>query len=174
MSTRVPPPVYAFAAGLAQWLLSGRRPATGPSTLAALPVLAASAALGLSAVRGFVRVGTTVDPHAVERASTLVVVGPNRFTRNPMYVAMAGGLLAHAIARRSWVALLPIAGFVAVLDRTQIPAEEAALGVRFGADYDDYLRRVPRWGGARAGLIAACGPGASGQNVVLMARVQRG
>ena len=147
MSTRLPPPVYALAAGAAQWLLAGRRPATGRSALAALPVLAASVAWGVAAVRGFVRAGTTVDPHAVERASHLVVAGPNRFTRNPMYVAMAGGLLAHAIARRSWVGLLPVAAFVVVLDRTQIPAEEAAISARFGAEYHAYLRRVPRWCG---------------------------
>ncbi len=128
-------------------VLAGRRPATGRSALAALPVLAASVAWGVAAVRGFVRAGTTVDPHAVERASHLVVAGPNRFTRNPMYVAMAGGLLAHAIARRSWVGLLPVAAFVVVLDRTQIPAEEAALSARFGAEYHAYLRRVPRWCG---------------------------
>ena len=62
-----------------------------------------------------------------------------------MYVAMAGLLLAHAIQRRSLLALLPVAAYVAVLDRGQIRAEEAALRKAFGTDYQEYLARVPRW-----------------------------
>ena len=53
----------------------------------------------------------------------------------------------RAIARRSWWALLPVAGFVAVIDRTQIRAEEEALRERFGEAYAAYARRVPRWVG---------------------------
>lgn len=83
----------------------------------------------------------------MDAASALVESGPNRFTRNPIYLAMAGVLLAHAIARRSWWALLPVAGFVAVIDRTQIRAEEEALRERFGEAYAAYARRVPRWVG---------------------------
>lgn len=62
-----------------------------------------------------------------------------------MYVGMAGLLLARAVARRSWVAVLPVFGFVAVIDRMQIPAEEAAMAELFGHDYADYAVRVPRW-----------------------------
>lgn len=62
-----------------------------------------------------------------------------------MYVGMAGLLFAHAVGRRSWLALVPLVGYVVVMDRTQIPAEENALREKFGADYDDYALRVPRW-----------------------------
>ena len=34
---------------------------------------------------------------------------------------------------------------VAVVDRVQIAAEEAALRERFGDDYEAYLAAVPRW-----------------------------
>ncbi|HET8926270.1 MAG TPA: hypothetical protein VFN24_00385 [Microbacterium sp.] len=53
----------------------------------------------------------------------------------------------HAVLRRSWVALTPVAGFVAVIDRVQIPAEERALHARFGPACDRYRREVPRWVG---------------------------
>jgi len=79
-----------------------------------------------------------VDPH-------LVVDGPNRLTRNPMYLGLTGLLLSHAIARRSPSALIPLAGFVWLIDRHQIPAEEKALEERFGQDYLDYKEAVPRW-----------------------------
>ena len=81
----------------------------------------------------------------VERAQHLVVDGPNRLTRNPMYLGLTGLLLARAIARRSPSALIPLAGFVWLIDRHQIPAEEKALEERFGQDYLDYKEAVPRW-----------------------------
>lgn len=144
---RLPPPVYVLvAAGLQRLLSPGRRITTG-SALTALPVGAASVGVAVSTFRGFARAGTTIDPIEVDAASALVESGPNRFTRNPIYLAMAGVLLAHAIARRSWWALLPVAGFVAVIDRTQIRAEEEALRERFGEAYAAYARRVPRWVG---------------------------
>jgi protein-S-isoprenylcysteine O-methyltransferase Ste14 len=92
-----------------------------------------------------------VDPLEPARASTLVTTGPNAITRNPMYVGLTGLLVAHAILRGSWPALAPVAGFVAYLDRVQIRAEEKALLVRFGAEYDAYRSQVPRWLGPARG-----------------------
>jgi protein-S-isoprenylcysteine O-methyltransferase Ste14 len=62
-----------------------------------------------------------------------------------MYVGMAGLLLAHAVARGSWGVFLPVLGFIAVIDRVQIPAEEAAMAELLCRDYTDYAGRVPRW-----------------------------
>lgn len=77
-------------------------------------------------------------------ATALVTEGPHRFTRNPMYVGMAGLLAAHAVARGRLIAVVPVVGFVAAIDRLQIPA----LRVRFPDDYDPYVRAVSRWLGA--------------------------
>jgi len=81
----------------------------------------------------------------VEHAQHLVVDGPNRLTRNPMYLGLTGLLLSHAIARRSPSAVIPLVGFVWLIDRYQIPAEEKALEERFGQAYLDYKEAVPRW-----------------------------
>lgn len=75
--------------------------------------------------------------------------GPNAVSRNPMYVGLAGLLVAYAIDRRSLAALGPVAMFVLAIDRLQIPTEEAALRDLFGEDYEAYVRRVPRWLGPR-------------------------
>jgi protein-S-isoprenylcysteine O-methyltransferase Ste14 len=60
--------------------------------------------LGLiaSAMVNFTRSGTTIRP---DRASTsLVIAGPYKFTRNPMYVGMAIAYLGRAIADGRWQA----------------------------------------------------------------------
>lgn len=143
--TTVPPVLWFALAATAQWGLSrGRRP-TPASAAAAAALAGAAAALAQPAVASFRRRGTTVNPQHPERAAELVTTGVFGLTRNPMYLALAALLLAHAAARRSVSALLPAAGFVAVLDRTQVPAEEAALADLFGDAHLQYRARVPRW-----------------------------
>ncbi len=139
---RIPPAgLFALAAG-AQ-LLTGRL--STPRLTRATPLLVASGALGVAALGGFARAGTTFDPVRIDRASVLVTDGVLARTRNPMYLALAGVLVAHALARGSWVGLLPVGGFVWAVDRGQIAAEEAVLRGKFGPEYESYLRRVPRW-----------------------------
>jgi protein-S-isoprenylcysteine O-methyltransferase Ste14 len=62
-----------------------------------------------------------------------------------MYVGLTGLLVANAIWRGSWVALAPAAGFVLLIDRVQIKAEESSLLERFGAEYEAYRAASPRW-----------------------------
>jgi len=98
-----------------------------------------------ASARQFRRRGTTLDPLDPTAASVLVTTGPNAVSRNPMYVGLVGLLAANALRRGSWAALVPVVAFVLVTDRVQIASEEAALLARFGADYEAYRARVPRW-----------------------------
>ena len=144
--SKVPIPPTTFAIGLAaQYLISRDHKVTASSAAAAALVSVASGCLILGSLREFRRQRTSFDPVDVDAASSLVVRGPNRLTRNPMYVGMAGLLVSQAILRRSSIAVLPVAAFVLLIDRLQIPAEEAALGAKFGAEYDRYRGSVPRW-----------------------------
>lgn len=142
---RVPPVALTLGAGVTQAVLAGRVRRSWISGAVAGALTVASAGFLLSSVTAFRRAGTTVDPLVVERAESLVTTGVFRLTRNPMYLGMAGLLLAHAALRRSWVACIPAGAFVAVIDRTQIPAEEQALRKRFGRAFDDFARSTPRW-----------------------------
>jgi protein-S-isoprenylcysteine O-methyltransferase Ste14 len=96
-------------------------------------------------VTAFRRHETTVDPLAPERASRLVSEGPFQVTRNPMYVAMAGVLVAHAIARRSPLGFVPATGFVLLINKAQIEAEARAMAANFGPKWDRYVAATPRW-----------------------------
>ena len=104
-------------------------------------------ALGLLLM--FVSVGvfwsrkTTILP---DRAATeFVVVGPYRFTRNPMYVGMSVAYVGLSLAFSPvWpLVLLPLAMLLVV--RLVIRREEAYLLRRFGASYEEYCSRVRRW-----------------------------
>lgn len=146
-----PIPPITFAAGLVtQYLLAHRRAVTPTSIGAAAVVATASGWLLAGTAREFRRQRTTFDPVDVSAARFLVVRGPNRLTRNPMYVGLAGLLVAHAVLRRSAVAVLPVAAFVEVIDRFQVPGEEDALLAKFDDAYDRYRRSVPRWLGRRS------------------------
>jgi len=74
-----------------------------------------------------------------------VASGPYRWCRNPIAACVVGMLLGEAVALSStgvlllFLAALPIAHLQVVL------LEEPLLRKRFGAPYEDYLRRVPRW-----------------------------
>lgn len=138
------PPVLFAGAAVAQRALAGRL-RTSPLVLPALPLFAGAGALAISAVTQFRHARTTTNPVHPERVSSLVTDGVFHYTRHPMYLALAGVLVAHAVFRRSLPALLPVAGFVWAIDRWQIPTEETALDARFGTDYRTYADRVPRW-----------------------------
>jgi protein-S-isoprenylcysteine O-methyltransferase Ste14 len=143
---RIPPPLIAISAALVQRALTrdAQRPGL-PRAAAAGTIAAASIALaGASALR-FRRSGTTVEPFEPARASVLVTSGVNSISRNPMYVGMAGLLVANVIRSGEWVGVLPVLGFVLVIDRYQVAPEESALLANFGADYEAYRAAVPRW-----------------------------
>lgn len=144
----VPPPFFALAAGIAQHLLAPDRPAGTPRKVAAATIAAASLGLDASAMAAFRRQRTTVNPLDPAKASSLVNSGAYGITRNPMYVGMAGLLTAHAVLRGGWLTTIPIGAFVVLIDRLQIPAEEAAMERNFGETYADYRARVPRWLGS--------------------------
>ena len=71
--------------------------------------------------------------------------GLYRFVRNPMYVCVVSIVLGQALLYGSAaVAALALAGGAA-FHLFVILYEEPTLRGLFGAEYEDYLRRVPRW-----------------------------
>jgi protein-S-isoprenylcysteine O-methyltransferase Ste14 len=75
----------------------------------------------------------------------LVVVGIYRYVRNPMISGVFSILLCEGVLLGS-TSILVWALIVIVINMIYIPlSEEPGLRQRFGADYDDYARNVPRW-----------------------------
>ena len=117
------------------------RPAT-----AVLGACAIAAGLGLVAwtIALFVRLGRgTLAPW--DPTSRLVVQGPYRYVRNPMITGVGTILAGEAIFFRSWGIAIQLAVF-AVVNAIYFPlVEEPGLRRRFGAEYEEYCARVPRW-----------------------------
>jgi protein-S-isoprenylcysteine O-methyltransferase Ste14 len=77
----------------------------------------------------------------------LVVVGFYRYVRNPMYVGFITGWIGLWIVfgRASMPAIVGFAAALVALHLFVIFYEEPTLHRKFGADYDEYRRNVPRW-----------------------------
>ena len=108
-------------------------------------IILAGLALGLIAWAAtlFRRAGTHIRPFMP--SSALVVAGPYKLTRNPMYLGMAGILLGAAVFMGSLTPFVVIPAFMALIAERFIIPEEAKLEAAFGRDYLDYKARVRRW-----------------------------
>ena len=81
----------------------------------------------------------------IRPATTLVVSGPYRFTRNPMYLAWELIVIGVGLAANApWVILMAIPAAL-LTRRLVIDKEERYLETKFGAEYLDYKARVRRW-----------------------------
>jgi protein-S-isoprenylcysteine O-methyltransferase Ste14 len=95
-------------------------------------------------VRTFGRVGTPLDVR--KAAVALAADDIYAKTRNPMYQALGLLLLALAVGLASdWTALL-LVPWALVMHFGVVLREETYLEKKFGEEYRQYLRQVPRYG----------------------------
>jgi protein-S-isoprenylcysteine O-methyltransferase Ste14 len=106
-------------------------------------LVAGWAGLMFAAFGLFRRRSTSIIPN--RPANALVITGPYRFTRNPMYVSLALLTIALAIVLDTWWPIVLLVPALVIIRVTVIAREERYLRRRFGADYEAYTRRVRRW-----------------------------
>src|SRR5439155_10264454 len=75
----------------------------------------------------------------------LVIRGPYRFVRNPMYVGAVLALVGSALFYACYAALGYAALFLVCLHLLVVFYEEPGLRHAFASDYDEYCRKVKRW-----------------------------
>lgn len=91
----------------------------------------------------FKRAGTAVKPF--EPSSALVLEGPFRFSRNPMYLGMVLILAGIATGLGSFSPWLVVALFAWQITKRFIVPEERKLEGAFGYPYQAYRAKVRRW-----------------------------
>ena len=146
----IKPPLLFLGALLCGALLSYLMPigpGLGAANTLALTVGATFVLIGLAlaalAVRRFRLAGTSVIPS--EPSTALVIAGPYRFTRNPIYIGFTLAYFGFAIVLTSMWVLLLLVPVLVILQRGVVLAEEAYLERKFGDAYRKYKARVPRW-----------------------------
>ncbi len=141
------PPVWLAGFLAAAWLLDRGLPlvqAFGPVFQAAGALLfLASLALIAWSAWWFWRKRTTIEPH--HTPSALIVEGPYRIGRNPIYLGLLGILAGYVLWLGSLSPVLLPFAFRRVLTTRFVEPEEAALRRLFGAAAHDYMARTRRW-----------------------------
>ncbi len=132
-----------FVAAGFSWLAAGFELELATRRGAALTLIVGGLLLDGMAAGLFRRRGTAVEPW--KPSTALIIEGPYRFSRNPIYVGFAITYLGLAIAMNSWIALILLVPCLLVVDRFVIQREERYLSAKFGAAYDAYRQAVRRW-----------------------------
>jgi protein-S-isoprenylcysteine O-methyltransferase Ste14 len=147
---RFPPPFVFVGGFLAAWLLDillgFEVDGEGAGSIQiglGVAAIAVGGALMFWGLTTFARARTPIIPDRPARQ--LVVTGPYRLSRNPMYLGL--GALYSGLAlilNMAWpLVLLPVV--LLTLTAVVIVHEERHLRDAFGSEYDEYCRRVRRW-----------------------------
>lgn len=130
------------------WIISssGAGISPGPQVLPyfGFPLIAIGAAGLLWCIWEFFSEGRgTLAP--VDPPTNLVVRGPYRYVRNPMYVSVLMILIGEAILCMSTGILIEVAVFMVLVYLFVVFYEEPFLRRQFGISYENYAQRVGRW-----------------------------
>jgi protein-S-isoprenylcysteine O-methyltransferase Ste14 len=142
-----PPPLLYALAVLIGVLLDRRWPlpiAASPlTTLAGVIFVLGWVALALVSIGRFRRSNTSIVP--IRPAEALVLTGPYRYTRNPMYVSLALLTAGCGLLLATWWPIVLLVPTLALVQQFVIVPEEQYLRRRFGTEYEAYTLRVRRW-----------------------------
>lgn len=149
LELKVPPVALVFLVAALMWLAMWTMPAF-EFQIPLRKILSVSMATAGTIVSGlgilsFRRARTTVNPMKPDSASSLVVSGIYRLTRNPMYLGFLLVLVGWAIYLSNALAFFFLPAFIVYMNRFQIEPEEQALHVLFGPQFAAYRSRVRRW-----------------------------
>ena len=91
----------------------------------------------------FKKVNTTVKPF--EKPSTLILKGPFKISRNPMYLGMALLLVGAGFILGSITSFIGTILFIIAMEVRFIPTEEKFMFEQFGEEFEAYKKKVRRW-----------------------------
>jgi len=105
---------------------------------------AAGAAVAVWCIFTFATIGNGT-PAPFDPPRRLVIRGPYRFVRNPMYIGAGLALASAALFYESWPILVYAGLFFLATHVFVVLYEEPTLRRTFGEEYEVYCRQVGRW-----------------------------
>ena len=139
------PPIWMIACMAVAWLLASLMPiySFDISVRIVLGILAAGFGLNIWSVLTLRKHITPILPG--KTPSTLVVDGPFRINRNPIYTGATVMILAVALWVGAISALIPVLFYPWIITRRFILAEEKTLRSEFGDEAEAFLANTRRW-----------------------------
>ena len=131
-------------ARLLSWSGLVRPVAMGVQQVVGMVIGAAGSAIALWCIFTFAFVGKGT-PAPFDPPRRLVIRGPYRFVRNPMYIGAGLALAGAAIFYESWPLLGYVGFFFLATHLFVVSYEEPALRRTFGQEYEAYCDRIRRW-----------------------------
>jgi len=116
----------------------------GAAQVGGVVVAASGAVLALWCIVAFIVIGRGT-PAPFDPPRRLVVVGPYRRVRNPMYVGVVSIVFGESILFRSYDLVACALILCLMFHLFVVFYEEPTLRKKFGADYEEYCKAVPRW-----------------------------
>src|SRR5439155_25461267 len=117
---------------------------TGVPQVAGMIMVTIGTAIALWCVFTFVFIGKGT-PAPSDPPRKLVIRGPYRFVRNPMYIGAGMTLAGAALFYESLSIAIYTGLFFLITHLFVVLYEEPTLRRTFGAEYEAYFRRVRRW-----------------------------
>ena len=147
MRNKIPPPIVTLFFGLCIYFSQEYFPESNLEFLTILSYIFYFAGLTILilAVRLFKKQNTTVNPIKIENASSLVVSGIFKYSRNPMYLGMALILFGLAIMFNLIGGIMFTLLFTMYITKFQIRPEEEVMERFFGAEFIKYKQNVRMW-----------------------------
>jgi len=115
-----------------------------PFSLLGLLPIGVGVAVDLASIWTFLEIGRGT-PAYVKPPKKLVATGPYSHVRNPMYVNIFLMSLGFALVLDASLVLIIASVFMILMHFVVVLPEERRLEARFGEEYVDYKKRVPRW-----------------------------
>lgn len=148
MELKIPPPVYMLVFAGLMWLVDQYFPIYQwpiNTNILSFVLIAMGGYIDFSSLVKFIRAKTTINPMHPDYTKKLVTSGMYRVSRNPMYLGLLFLLSGWSLYLGSLSSFVVIPFFIFTITQMQIRPEEKILQQRFGQEYLDYKKRVPRW-----------------------------
>ena len=146
METKIPPPIvtliFIFLIGFSNRLIEPF--SFEYQTLLGVMIIICGLSVLISAARVFKQLETTINPMQPSQASKLAIIGPFKYTRNPMYLGMSIMLIGFGLIFGAKLTVCLVVMFVLYITVFQIIPEERAMQEKF-TDWKDYCTKVRRW-----------------------------